>query len=238
MTDILITFLCILGVMKLIDTALDLGARRIIVCLGGSATTDGGLGCIRAIASPHRLRGIELLVACDVQTTFLDAAPVFAPQKGATPAQVDMLRGRLERCAQMYRDEFGVDVRDIPGSGAAGGLAGGLLALGGRLVPGFDLVADELDLHDALSNADLVITGEGYLDETSFDGKVVGGVMGLCAALGLPVGAVVGDADDDVADRIEHVSLVAEFGLERAMREPMHCIEAAALALIPRLVRH
>ena len=62
--------------------------------------------------------------------------------------------------------------------------------------------------------------------------------MGLCVALGLPVGAVVGDADDDVADRIEHVSLVAEFGLERAMREPMHCIEAAALALIPRLVRH
>lgn len=226
------------GTGELIDTALDLGARRIIVCLGGSATTDGGLGCIRAIASPHRLRGIELLVACDVQTTFLDAAPVFAPQKGATPAQVDMLRGRLERCAQMYRDEFGIDVRDIPGSGAAGGLAGGLLALGGRLVPGFDLVADELDLHDALSNADLVITGEGHLDETSFDGKVVGGVIGLCAALGLPVGAVVGDADDDVADRIEHVSLVAEFGLERAMREPMHCVEAAAMALIPRLLPH
>ena len=226
------------GTGELIDTALDLGARRIIVCLGGSATTDGGLGCIRAIASPHRLRGIELLVACDVQTTFLDAAPVFAPQKGATPAQVDMLRGRLERCAQMYRDEFGVDVRDIPGSGAAGGLAGGLLALGGRLVPGFDLVADELDLHDTLATADLVVTGEGYLDEPSFDGKVVGGVMGLCTMLGLPVGAVVGDADDDVADRIEHVSLVAEFGLERAMREPMHCIEAAALALIPRLVRH
>ena len=226
------------GTGELIDTALDLGARRIIVCLGGSATTDGGLGCIRAIASPHRLRGIELLVACDVQTTFLDAAPVFAPQKGATPAQVDMLRGRLERCAQMYRDEFGVDVRDIPGSGAAGGLAGGLLALGGRLVPGFDLVADELDLHDTLATADLVVTGEGHLDETSFDGKVVGGVMGLCVALGLPVGAVVGDADDDVADRIEHVSLVAEFGLERAMREPMHCIEAAAMALIPRLLPH
>lgn len=226
------------GTGELIDTALDLGARRIIVCLGGSATTDGGLGCIRAIASPHRLRGIELLVACDVQTTFLDAAPVFAPQKGATPAQVDMLRGRLERCAQMYRDEFGIDVRDIPGSGAAGGLAGGLLALGGRLVPGFDLVADELDLHDTLATADLVVTGEGHLDETSFDGKVVGGVMGLCTMLGLPVGAVVGDVDDDVADRIEHVSLVAEFGLERAMREPMHCIEAAAMALIPRLVRH
>lgn len=226
------------GTGELIDTALDLGARRIIVCLGGSATTDGGLGCIRAIASPHRLRGIELLVACDVQTTFLDAAPVFAPQKGATAAQVDMLRGRLERCAQMYRDEFGIDVRDIPGSGAAGGLAGGLLALGGRLVPGFDLVADELDLHDTLATADLVVTGEGHLDETSFDGKVVGGVMGLCTMLGLPVGAVVGDVDDDVADRIEHVSLVAEFGLERAMREPMHCIEAAAMALIPRLVRH
>ena len=226
------------GTGELVDAALDLGARRIIVCLGGSATTDGGLGCIRAISSPHRMRGIELLVACDVQTTFLDAAPVFAPQKGATPAQVELLRGRLERCAQMYADEFGVDVRAIPGSGAAGGLAGGLLALGGRLVAGFDLVADELDLHETLATADLVVTGEGHLDDTSFDGKVVGGVMALCATLGLPVGAIVGDADPDVAGRIEHVSLASEFGLERAMREPMHCIEAAAMALIPRLAHH
>ena len=101
---------------------------------------------------------MQLLVACDVQTLFTEAAPVFAPQKGASPAQVDLLRGRLERLVQMYRQEFGVDVRDVPGTGAAGGLAGGLVALGGRLVPGFDLVADEVDLHDRIGEADLAWT--------------------------------------------------------------------------------
>jgi len=151
------------GTGELIDQALQLGAKKIVVCLGGSATTDGGLGCVRAITAPSRLKSVQLLVACDVQTLFTDAAPVFAPQKGATPAQVDMLRGRLERLAQMYEAEYGVDVRSVPGTGAAGGLAGGLVALGGTLLPGFDLVADEVDLHDHIAAADLVITGEGYL---------------------------------------------------------------------------
>lgn len=220
------------GTGELIDHALDLGAKRIIVCLGGSATTDGGLGCVRAITSPHRLRAVQLLVACDVQTRFLDAAPVFSPQKGASPAQVDLLRNRLERVAQMYQEQYGVDVRDVPGSGAAGGLAGGLVALGGRLVPGFDLVADEVDLHDHLVAADLVVTGEGFLDEQSFEGKVVGGVQEWAADAGVPVVAVVGDAAPEVADRIRHRSITADHGAERAMREPLWCIEHSASALL------
>lgn len=223
------------GTGELIDQALDAGAKKIIVCLGGSATTDGGLGAIRSIHAPHRLRGVQLLVACDVTTTFVDAAEVFAPQKGATPAQVRMLTGRLERVAQMYRSEFGVDVTTIEGGGAAGGLAGGLAAVGGRLVAGFDLVADELDLHDTLADADLVVTGEGHLDAQSFEGKVVGRVQELARSLGLPVGAVVGDADDDVAGRIRHVSLVQLYGAERAMREPMWCVEHAAVRLVGEL---
>ena len=220
------------GTGELIDQALDLGAKKIVVCLGGSATTDGGLGCVRAITTPHRLRGVQLLVACDVQTLFADAAPVFAPQKGASPAQVDMLRGRLERLAQMYQEQYGVDVRRLPGAGAAGGLAGGLVALGGRLVPGFELVADELDLHDAIAGCDLVITGEGYLDEQSFDGKVVGGVQSMCADAATPVAAVVGDSAPEVRGRIIHRSLVEEFGLGRATSEPLWCIERATALLI------
>lgn len=223
------------GTGELIDMALDAGAKRIIVCLGGSATTDGGLGALRAIHAPHRLRGANLLVACDVRTTFLEAATVFGPQKGASTAQVQLLRGRLERVAQIYQAEHGVDVRHIPGSGAAGGLAGGLAALGGRLVPGFDLVADELNLHDHIAVADLVVTGEGLLDEQSFAGKVVGGVQELARAAGRPVGAVVGEVDPDVAGRIEHVALTAEFGVERAMREPLWCTERAATKLLNRL---
>ncbi len=223
------------GTGELIDQALDLGAKKIVVCLGGSATTDGGLGCVRAITSPHRLKSVQLLVACDVQTLFVDAAPVFAPQKGATPAQVDMLRGRLQRLAQMYQQDYGVDVRELPGTGAAGGLAGGLVALGGRLLPGFDLVADELDLHDRLVEADLVITGEGYLDEQSFAGKVIGGVQAMCTTVGRPLAAVVGDSAPEVRDRIRLVSLAETFGMDRAMREPLWCIEQATTSLLTTL---
>jgi len=223
------------GTGELIDQALDLGAKKIVVCLGGSATTDGGLGCVRAITAPNRLRSVQLLVACDVQTLFADAAPVFAPQKGASPAQVDMLRGRLERLAQLYQEQYGVDVRNLPGTGAAGGLAGGLVALGGRLLPGFDLVADEVDLHDQIAAADLVITGEGYLDAQSFDGKVIGGVQALCAEAGKPVAAVVGDSAPEVISLIKHRSLAQEFGLDRAMNEPLWCIERAAAGLLREL---
>ncbi len=220
------------GTGELIDQALDLGAKKIVVCLGGSATTDGGLGCVRAITAPSRLKAVQLLVACDVQTLFADAAPVFGPQKGASPAQVDMLGRRLERLAQIYQEQYGVDVRRIPGTGAAGGLAGGLVALGGRLMPGFDLVADELDLHDHIVAADLVITGEGFLDEQSFEGKVIGGVQAMCTAADTPVAAVVGDAAPEVAQRIEHVALASRYGIEKAMHEPIWCIEHAAMELL------
>jgi glycerate kinase len=223
------------GTGELIDAALTAGAKRIIVGLGGSATTDGGLGALRAISAPNRLRGVELLVACDVTTRFVDAARVFGPQKGATPAQIKMLTGRLERLAQQYREEFGVDVTEIDGSGAAGGIAGMLAALGGRLLPGFELVADELGLHDALDGADLVITGEGHLDQQSFEGKVVGGVAALAAEYGVNVAAIVGIADDDVRDRVATWSISERYGLERAMREPLWCVEHAALDLLAEL---
>ncbi|MCU1365725.1 MAG: glycerate kinase [Ilumatobacteraceae bacterium] len=220
------------GTGELIDLALDAGAKKIIVCLGGSATTDGGLGALRSIRAPQRLRGVELLVACDVTTTFVDAAPVFGPQKGATPAQVGLLVGRLERLAQMYLQDYGFDVRSIPGTGAAGGLAGALVALGGKLMPGFDLVADELDLHDKVAAADFVITGEGFLDEQSFRGKVVGGMQLIAKQAGKPIAAIVGDAEPEVVDRIEHVALVTTFGRERAMQETRTCIEEAATMLL------
>src|SRR5687768_13118894 len=202
------------GTGELIVAALDAGATRVIVGVGGSASTDGGLAALRELHPLGRLKGVELIVACDVRTGFIDAAEVFAPQKGATPAQVELLRRRLERLAQVYRDEHGVDVRDLEGSGAAGGLAGGLAAIGAELVPGFELVADEIDLVDRMEGADLVVTGEGFIDEQSFDGKVVGGVVELAAEHGVPVLAVAGEVFDDVAGRVEAVSLVERFGRE------------------------
>ena len=216
------------GTGELIDHALDAGARRIIVGLGGSATTDGGFGAIRAITAIARLKRIELLVACDVTTTFTDAAVVFGPQKGASPAQVEMLTRRLDRLVQMFRDDFDADVSSIPGGGAAGGLGGAFAALGGRLLPGFELVADELDLYDHLDGADLVITGEGQLDATSFAGKVVGGVAAVAAEMGIAVLAVVGSIapGTDVHD-LEVLSLVDLVGEEIALREPKRAIEQA-----------
>jgi len=220
------------GTGELIAAAIDAGARRIIVGVGGSATTDGGLAALRALHPLSRLRGVELLVACDVRTRFVDAAEVFAPQKGATPAQVALLRRRLERLAQVYRDEHGVDVTDLPGAGAAGGLAGGLAAVGARLVPGFDLIADEVDLDSRIEGADLVITAEGFLDEQSFEGKVVGGVAELARQAGVRVVAIVGQVFDGVEDRIEAHSLVERFGEERAMHDTLACIEAIAREVI------
>ena len=220
------------GVGELIDHALTAGVKRIIVGLGGSATTDGGLGAIRAIHAPARLRNVELLVACDVTTRFRDAAAVFAPQKGASGAQVEMLTRRLERLAQLYRDEYGVDVEQLDGSGAAGGLAGGMAALGGDLVAGFELVADELHLADRLDGAGLVITGEGHVDAQSFAGKVVGGVAEYAAQASVPVHVIAGIADTDVRHRLPTSTLVEAFGEERALREPLWCVEQLALSLL------
>src|SRR5207302_10140908 len=98
------------GTGELVSTALDEGARRIVVGAGGSATTDGGLGAVSALG-PRRLRGVEVTVACDVDITFVEAAEAFGPQKGATPAQVALLRRRLERLAQVYERDYSVDIR-------------------------------------------------------------------------------------------------------------------------------
>jgi glycerate kinase len=220
------------GTGELISAALEAGAKEVIVGVGGSATTDGGLGAVRALEPHRRLRGVDLVVACDVTLTFVDAAPVFAPQKGASGAQVALLTRRLERLAQVYEGDFGIDVRTIPGSGAAGGLAGGLAAVGARLVPGFDVVAEALELAERLDRAQLVVTGEGFLDEQSFAGKAVGGVVELASRAGVPVLVVAGEVLDGVAvpDGIEVVSLVERFGRERAMGDVLGCVEEVVVA--------
>jgi len=217
------------GTGELIVAALEAGARRIVVGVGGSATTDGGLGAVEVVP-PARLRGVEVVVACDVRLGFVDAAEVFAPQKGASPSQVALLRRRLDRLVELYRERFGVDVADLAFAGAAGGLAGGLAALGARLESGFELVADEVRLADRLEGADLVVTGEGYLDAESFDGKVVGGVAELAAAAGVPLLVVVGDRDPGVGEDLDVVALVERFGREAATGDTERCLREAVTA--------
>jgi len=189
------------GTGELIRAALRAGIRRIVVGVGGSATTDGGLGAVEALG--WSLQGAEVTVACDVTTRFLDAARVFGPQKGASGPQVNLLSRRLARLAHDYSARTGTDVTGIEGGGAAGGLAGGLAAIGARLEPGFDVVAGAAGLAEALDGAALAVTGEGKLDLTSLEGKVVGGVLEWAADAGVAQLAVVaGQVTDDVRDEI------------------------------------
>jgi len=220
------------GTGELIDAAIARGAQRIIVGLGGSATTDGGMGAVDAIGSPARIAGVRLEVATDVNTRFVDAARVFGPQKGASAAQVKFLESRLRGLAERYRDAYGVDVEDVVGAGAAGGLGGGLVALGGTIVSGFDLIADELGLFEQIEQADVVITGEGQLDAESFDGKVVGGVAEMAAEAGARLIVVAGVIDGSVADYdLGHnglaISLVERFGHIEAVTDPGFCAARA-----------
>ena len=216
-----------IGTGELIDAALNDGAKKIIVGVGGSATVDGGLGAIKAIRAADRLRGVEFIVACDVRALFTDAAKLFGAQKGASPAQIEFLTARLEGLVVKYRDQYGVDVSHIPGSGAAGGLAGGLAALGAKLVPGFDVVADEVGLHELVASHDLIITGEGYMDDESFDGKVVGEVCELANKAGKPVVVICGGAKASVRNRVKAQVLVEEFGEGEAFNQTLTCIERA-----------
>ncbi|MFV0317730.1 MAG: glycerate kinase [Microthrixaceae bacterium] len=216
------------GTGELVSTAVDNGAKEVVVALGGSAMTDGGLGALRALYPLPRLKGVRLTVACDVQTRFVDAARTFGAQKGATPPQVELLTRRLTALADNYESDYGIDVREMPGSGAAGGLAGGLACAGAELVSGFDLVAETLGLDEVLAGVDAVVTGEGFLDEESFEGKVVGGVLDAASHAGVPVVSVVGEAFDGASDRVPTVSLVAQYGRDRALSDPADALFESA----------
>jgi glycerate kinase len=193
------------GTGELIRAAVRNGATRIVVALGGSAMTDGGLGAVDALG--WSLAGLDVTVACDVTASFVDAARLFGPQKGATAAQVALLTRRLERLAEVYLQRTGTDVTTLAHSGAAGGLAGGLAALGARLEPGFEVVARAVNFEAALEGADLVLTGEGRFDRASLNGKVTGSVLEWAASEGVGHRAVVAG---QVADELRPPTPAAE----------------------------
>ena len=186
------------GTGDLLRAALDAGIRDVALGIGGSATTDGGAGMLRALGAAvsedlavvdlaglePRLAETSLRVACDVSNPLLGpdgAAAVYGPQKGATPALVSLLGRRLERFADALETATGRRERDTAGAGASGGLGFGLLCLAGhlaslRLEPGIDLVMAEAGFDQALETADLVITGEGRIDAQTAFGKTALGV--------------------------------------------------------------
>jgi glycerate kinase len=224
------------GTGELIATAIAGGARRVLVGLGGSAMTDGGLGAVEAIEESGGLRGVELVVACDVDIRFTQTAPMFGPQKGATAEQVITLQSRLEDLAVRYQERYGVDVEALVGSGAAGGLAGGLAAVGGVLRPGFDLVADAVALTSRMADVQVVVTGEGRVDATTWTGKVVAGVMARATSVGVPVLLVAGTIDPGgaapAAGQLRTVDLSERFGVARAIADAERCVTEAIAEIL------
>jgi len=205
------------GTGELIAAALARGSTHVLVAAGGSATTDAGRGALEAIEAAGGLRGARLTVLCDVRTPFERAAEVFAPQKGADGAAVARLRRRLEA--------FGLP-RNVPMTGAAGGLAGGLWAwLDASLVAGAPAVLDAIDFDARMLASRAVVVGEGRLDTTSLEGKIVAEVATRARQRGVPAHAIVGRCELDRFDaRILDVQAILEAGDEPA-------IESAAAAL-------
>ena len=254
-----------LGTGILIKSALAKGARRILIGIGGSATNDAGLGlalCLgykfkkagRAfvptletileadqLEKPATLPLFELIVACDVDNPLLGprgATRVYGPQKGVT--DFVWFEQRLEHLADLARRDLGVDPRDMPGAGAAGGLGFGLMAfLGGRLVSGFEMVATQIGLEARVAAADLVITGEGRLDEQSLQGKGPVGVARLARRLGKKIIGVAGAVDDSSALCAQFDLLIAikpaAMPLDEAMRRTGELIEDALRAHVSPL---
>ena len=178
------------GTGELIAAAVRVGARKVIVTVGGSATTDGGAGALQALDEAGV--DVELEVVCDVQTAWELAPATYGPQKGADPEAVRRLEQRLDELAG--RAPLGRDPRGVPMTGAAGGLSGGLWAFrGAKLVPGAPYVLDLLGFDERARGAAFVVTGEGRLDEQTLEGKVVAGVAERCRALEVPCYAVVGE---------------------------------------------
>jgi glycerate kinase len=250
------------GTGVLLADAIARGALRVLIGLGGSATTDGGLGLARAlgfqffdgdgrqfpispgtlgslsrIERPSSLRLPEIIAACDVQNPLLGergASRVYGPQKGADARAVEILENSLSRLADVCAASLGCDHRQVPGAGAAGGLGFGLLTFcGASIRPGFDIVAETLHLAERIAAADLVITGEGRIDDQTLDGKGPAGVATLARRAGKSVIAFGGSiaATAENAGVFDALIPIADrpLSIEEAMRDAAPLLERASL---------
>ncbi|MCF2488458.1 glycerate kinase [Dyadobacter sp. CY347] len=212
------------GTGQLIKDALDKGVTQIILGIGGSATTDGGIGmaqalgyrfydknnamlsakgeslneirCIDSIEKDSRLNAVSVTVACDVTNPLFGlngAAHIYGPQKGADPEMVQFLDNGLKNFSHIASKTFGKDISENPGAGAAGGLGAGCLwFLNAVLKDGVSIVIEQTRIAERIKDADLVITGEGKVDEQTLSGKVVKGLADFCKIYKVPLAVVCG----------------------------------------------
>ncbi|MBN6774383.1 glycerate kinase [Pseudomonas granadensis] len=251
------------GTGELIRAALDSGAQRVILAIGGSATNDGGAGAMQALglklldapdqalvpgglalaqlarldlsALDPRLAQVRFDIAADVNNPLCGphgASAIFGPQKGASPTQVQQLDQALGHFAELCAQALGKDVRDEPGSGAAGGLGFAAKAfLGAQFQAGVEVVAELVGLADAVKDADLVITGEGRFDAQTLRGKTPFGVARIAKQHGVPVVVIAGTLGDGYQELYDH-GIDAAFAVTSG---PMTLEQACAEA--PRLLR-
>jgi glycerate kinase len=237
------------GTGEVLRAVLDEGIRTITLGIGGSATTDGGAGILRALGAEidewgvdiagldPRVADVDLRIACDVTNPLLGptgAAATYGPQKGASPAQVALLDRALGGYAETLIGATGRDERLTPGAGAAGGTAFGLLSIGDRfrsvrLVPGVEVVMAETGLREKLDGADLVITGEGRIDAQTAFGKTALGVARLAHTAGVACIAVGGGVEPEGIEALRPVGAVVVPVTER----PQSVEEAMAAGIEP-----
>lgn len=191
-----------LGVGQLIAAALEAGATALVIGLGGTACTDGGAGMVQALGGVEAFRavlaGIEVLAATDVRNPLLGpegAAAVFGPQKGADEEMVRLLEARLEEWAA----ELGGGVAEREGTGAAGGLGAALLAAGARVRSGSEVLGELTGRRAAIGTSDLVLTGEGRLDEQTLQGKVCARIAAEAREARVPAVVLAGQVTLDPA---------------------------------------
>lgn len=232
------------GTGEIIKKALDLGAKKIVIGIGGSATNDGGVGMVQALGGSFkdkdgneigfgggelskiqtidisnldkRLKGIDIEVACDVSNTLcgeLGASYIFGPQKGATLEMVKELDSNLNHYADKVYQTLGKDIKNIKGSGAAGGLGAALVGfLDGKLKRGIELVIKHTDLKEKLKGADYLFTGEGSIDSQTIFGKTPMGVSKEAKDLGVKSIAFGGRVLEG-SENLYEVGVTAIFGI-------------------------
>jgi glycerate 2-kinase len=265
------------GTGSLIQGAINEGVETIVLCIGGSATTDGGVGMaaalgwqfldvagtpflptggtlqqIQTIVPPASPLPVRVRVACDVQNPLYGpegAAFVYAPQKGASPADVALLDAGLQHLAQLVERQLSHDYAHVlpnrPGAGAAGGAGFGAMAfLGATLEPGIDLVLDVVGFDAQLARASVVLTGEGKLDAQTLQGKLLAGICRRAASHNVPVIALCGTLDLTPA-QIQALGLQAAFSvlnapqsLEKAVSNAHDDLHRATFNVVRLLTNH
>lgn len=181
------------GTGLLLADARKRGIHDFIVCMGGTATCDGGYGALQAMIDSGEdfSTDVKFTLLCDVENPLCGpdgAAAVFGPQKGATPQTIPLLEERLAKLSEEYGSRMGIDVAAMKYAGAAGGLAGMLMAcFGAKPVSGIEKVLELLEFEKQLKDADLVITGEGRGDATTLSGKAPAGILKSARRVGVPV---------------------------------------------------